>query len=103
MAQVDLIYGRLGRKGRIVLYSITRALMLMVIVVSVKYGLYVCEIRAVYKSAMLGIPGPFLYSAPIVGSFLVLFEMLTEFVGVLAGKLVPAHSGDFPSITSRSS
>lgn len=93
MAQVDLIYGRLGRKGRIVLYSITRALMLMVIVVSVKYGLYVCEIRAVYKSAMLGIPGPFLYSAPIVGSFLVLFEMLTEFVGVLAGKLVPFEAG----------
>lgn len=93
MAQVDLIYGRLGRKGRIAFYLITRALMLMVIAVSIKYGIYVCEIRAVYKSAMLSIPGPFLYSAPIVGSILVLFEMLTELVGVLAGKLVPFEAG----------
>lgn len=93
MAQVDLIYGRLGRKGRIVFYLITRALMLMVIIVSIKYGIYVCEIRAVYKSAMLSIPGPFLYSAPIVGSILVFFEMLTELVGVLAGKLVPFEAG----------
>ena len=66
----------------------------MVIFVSIKYGLYACETREVYKSAMLNIPGPFLYSAPIVGSILVLFEMVTELVGVLAKELVPFEAGN---------
>lgn len=68
--------------------------MVMVIFVSIKYGLYVCETREVYKSAMLNIPGPFLYSAPIVGSILVLFEMVTELVGVFAKELVPFEAGN---------
>ena len=94
MAQVDLIYGRLGHRGRMVLYLITRVSMVMVIFVSIKYGLYVCETREVYKSAMLNIPGPFLYSAPIVGSILVLFEMVTELVVVFAKELVPFEAGN---------
>lgn len=94
MAQVDIIYGRLGHRGRLVLYSITRLLMAMVLYVSIRYGLYVCEIKQIYKSAMLNAPGLVLYSAPVVGSFLVGFEMATEFVGVMAKELTPFEAGE---------
>lgn len=94
MAQVDIIYSKLGRRGRIVLYIITRLLMAMVIVVAVKYGLYVCRIKAIYKSAMLHAPGLALYTAPIVGSLLVAFEILTEMAGVFSGQLEPFEAGN---------
>lgn len=100
MAQVDIIYGRLDRKGRLVLYVITRLLMVMVLFVAIKYGLYICKIKAIYKTAMLHAPGQLLYSAPVAGSILVGFEMLTEAVGVFAGELVPFEAGakrGFPS------
>lgn len=93
MAQVDIIYSRLNRRGRVVLYIITRLLMLMVLIVAIKYGLYVCKIKAIYKSAMLRAPGLALYSAPIVGSILVGFEMLTEAIGVFSGELEPFEAG----------
>ncbi len=93
MAQVDIIYGKLGRKGRLVLYVATRLLMVMVLFVAIKYGLYVCKIRKIYRSSMLRAPGTLLYSAPIVGSILVGFEMLTEMVGVFSGELEPFEAG----------
>lgn len=93
MAQVDIIYGRLGSRGRLILYVVTRLLILLVLVVAVKYGLYICKIKTMYKSAMLRAPGVALYSAPIVGSVLVGFEMLTEAVGVFCGELEPFEAG----------
>lgn len=93
MAQVDIIYGRLGRRGRLVLYLITRILMVLVLYVSIRYGLYVCEIKKIYRSAMLRAPGVLLYSAPIAGSLFVGFEMLTELIGVLANELTPFEAG----------
>lgn len=93
MAQVDIIYNKFGRNGRIVLYVVTRILMFMVLFVAIKYGLYVCKIKAIYTSAMLHAPGIALYSAPIVGSFFVGFEMITEMTGVFAGVLEPFEAG----------
>ena len=93
MAQVDIIYGKFGRKGRLVLYVATRILIVMVLFVAIKYGLYVCKIRKIYRSSMLRAPGTLLYSAPIVGSILVGFEMLTEMIGVFSGELEPFEAG----------
>ena len=93
MAQVDIVYGKMNRKGRLVLYVLTRVLMVMVLFVAIKYGLYVCKIRKIYKSAMLRAPGVLLYSAPIVGSVFVGYEMLTEMIGVFSGELEPFEAG----------
>lgn len=93
MAQVDIVYGKLGHKGKLVLYIMTRVLIFLVLLVAVKYGLYICKIKAVYKSAMLRAPGMLLYSAPIFGSFLVGYEVLTELVGVFCGELEPFEAG----------
>ena len=93
MAQVDIIYGKLGRKGRMVLYVITRILMAAFLFVAIKYGLYVCKIKKIYKSSMLRAPGRLLYSAPIVGSVFLGFEILTEMIGVFCGELEPFEAG----------
>ena len=93
MAQVDIIYGRMNRPGRLILYVLTRVLMVMVLVVAIKYGLYVCKIRKIYKSSMLRAPGTLLYSAPVVGSILVGLEILTEMIGVFSGELEPFEAG----------
>lgn len=93
MAQVDIIYNHLNKRGRLALYLVTRILMFLVLFVSVKYGIYVCGIKKIFKSAMLRAPGTALYSAPVVGSFLVGFEMLTELTGVICGELEPFEAG----------
>lgn len=93
MAQVDIIYGKLGHKGRLTLYIMTRALIILVLIVAMKYGLYICKIKSIFKSAMLRAPGMMLYSAPIVGSSLVGYEVLTEMIGVICGELEPFEAG----------
>ena len=93
MAQVDIIYNRLEKRSRLALYLATRILMFLVLFVSVKYGIYVCGIKKIFKSAMLRAPGVALYSAPVAGSFLVGFEMLTELAGVVCGELEPFEAG----------
>ena len=93
MAQVDIVYGKLGHKGKLILYIMTRVLIFLVLLIAVKYGLYICKIKAIYKSAMLRAPGKLLYSAPIVGSFLVGYEVLTELVGVFCRELEPFEAG----------
>lgn len=93
MAQVDIIYSRLEKRSRLALYLVTRILMFLVLFISVKYGIYVCGIKKIFKSAMLRAPGAALYSAPVAGSLLVGFEMLTELAGVICGELEPFEAG----------
>ncbi|MCL2001363.1 MAG: TRAP transporter small permease subunit [Planctomycetes bacterium] len=93
MAQVDLIYSRLGPKGRLFLYLITRMLMAAVLFIGIYYGLRVMRAKAFMLSSMLEIPGWLLYSPPFVGSVLMSYEWLTELIGVLAGELEPFAAG----------
>lgn len=99
MAQLDMVYDRLGKKGRFILYILTRILMFSFLYVCITLGYKVVLSRLVYKSSMLRAPGLLLYSAPVVGCILTAYEVFTEFVGVLAGKLLPFSAGekrDFP-------
>ncbi len=99
MAQLDIIYDRLGERGRFTLYVLTRILMVFFLYTCISLGYKVVLSRLVYKSSMLRAPGFLLYSAPVVGCILTAYEVLTEFVGVLAGKLTPFIAGtkrDFP-------
>jgi len=100
MAQLDLIYDRLGKRGKIVMYLIGRILMCVFIFIVLKFGIYIMEIRKMYRTSMMNLPGPVLYAAPVVGSVLLFFEMLTELAGVFSGDLDPFTAGKkrtFPS------
>lgn len=94
MAQLDLIYSRLGKKPKTVLYIITRILCMVFIILAVHFGIGVIRSRMMFKSSILRAPGYTLYSAPIFGCVLMGFEMVTEVVGVLAGELTPYTAGE---------
>lgn len=93
MAQLDLIFDRLGKKGKLFLYIVTRILCLVFIVLAVKFGLSIIQARMIYKSPIMHAPGYLLFSAPVFGSILTGFEILTETIGVLAGELQPFYAG----------
>lgn len=89
MAQVDLIYSRFGKKGRLVFYIITRIIMGIVLFIIIRYGFWFAGKKAAYRSAMLGIPGNILFATIPVGGVLLAYEWLTEMIGVFAGELIP--------------
>ena len=94
MAQLDLLFDRLGKKGRMVLYILTRLLCVIFIVIAIYYGIHIVETRMMYKSSILRIPGPALYSAPIFGCVFMAYEIITEVIGVFAGVLKPFYAGE---------
>lgn len=94
MAQLDLIFDRLGKKGKMFLYILTRALCIIFIIIAVYFGIHVVQTRMMYKSSMLRIPGYMLYSAPIFGCLLMAYEIFTEMVGVFSGVLEPFYAGE---------
>ena len=94
MAQLDLLFDRLGKKGRMVLYILTRLLCIIFIVIAIYYGVHIVETRMMYKSSILRIPGPALYSAPIFGCVFMAYEIITEVIGVFAGVLKPFYAGE---------
>ncbi len=93
MAQLDLIFDRLGKKGRMTLYILTRILCLGFIVLAVYFGIHVIQTRMMYKSSVLRAPGYTLYSAPIFGCVLMAYEIITEMIGVFSGELEPFYAG----------
>lgn len=94
MAQLDLIFDRLGKKGRMFLYLLTRFLCMAFIVIAVYYGIHIVESRMMFKSPFLRVPGWALYSAPIFGCVFMAYEIITELIGVFAGVLVPFNAGE---------
>lgn len=93
MAQLDLIFERLGKKGRMGLYVLTRILSIVCLVLAIYHGFYIIQTKMMFKSSVMRIPGWGLYSAPVVGCILVLYEMITEMVGTFAGVLEPFYAG----------
>lgn len=94
MAQLDLIFDRLGKKGKMALYILTRILCLAFIGVAVYFGIHIVQTRMTYKSSILRAPGYTLYSAPIFGCVLMAYEIITEAIGVFAGVLEPFYAGE---------
>lgn len=89
MAQVDMIYTRLSKKGRLLLYLFTRIVMGIVLYIIIRYGFWFAGKKKAYHSTMLNIPGNILYATVPIGGVLLAFECLTELVGVLSGELEP--------------
>lgn len=94
MAQLDIIFDRLGKKKKTILYVFTRILCFVFIGVAVYYGFHIVETRMMFRSSMLRAPGFVLYSAPIFGCIFMAYEIVTEMVGVFAGVLEPFYAGE---------
>ena len=94
MAQLDLIFDRLGKKGKMTLYILTRILCMGFIIIAVYYGVHIVETRMMFKSSVMQIPGWALYSAPSFGCVFMAYEIITEMIGVFAGVLEPFYAGN---------
>ena len=88
-ASVTLVYDRLSPKPKFALYCIVRLMMLFFLVIAICYGLEFVQDTWNYKTANLRAPGWMLYTAPVLGCILMLYEMITEWLGVWCGELEP--------------
>lgn len=89
MAQVDIIYSRLNKKGRVAMFLFTRVVMGFVLYVIIRHGFWFTAKKGSYHSAMLNIPGNILYATVPIGGVLLAYEWLTELFGVLSGEVEP--------------
>ena len=88
-ASVTLVYDRLSPKPKFALYCVVRLMMLFFLVIAIVYGLEFVQDTWNYKTANLRAPGWMLYTAPVLGCVLMLYEMITEWLGVWCGELEP--------------
>lgn len=94
---VNFLYDRLQGTAKLLLYCLTRFFVAVFLVVALYYGLIIVDNNSIFKSATLRIPGLYLYSAPVVGCLLMLYEMVNELFGVLSGALKPFGAGAWES------
>lgn len=89
MAAVNLVFDKLKPRPKLVLYFITRAIIVVFLFFSIKYGIASVQSVSNWKSPSMHLPGIFLYGAPVVGSVLIGVEVLVDLLGVMCGELVP--------------
>lgn len=92
MVSLSILYDKLPRVPRLILYFFTRILMLIFVAVVIYFGFKYMPTALKFKSIMLRLPGLYLYSFPILGAFLMGYEILVDTVGVISGELEPFES-----------
>jgi|GEM_PF-723529 len=89
LVSLNLLYDRLPRIAKVILYYITRAMMALFLGAIIKYCIIFIPNAANFKSPILGLSGLFLYTLPILASVFMLFELIVETLGVICGVLEP--------------
>lgn len=95
IVSLNLLYDRLPKITKYVLYYLTRVFMLFFCFIVVKYVVAYIPTAAKFHSATLQVPGIFLYSFPGIGFAFMAYEIITETCGVIAGELQPFCPGRF--------
>lgn len=93
MARVDLVYMHLGKKSRFWLYIATCVMTYIFYVIVIRYGIHYAHVMRSFKTSMLKWPGNIVYSAPLFGTILMMFESTVELIGVISGELEPFEAG----------
>jgi len=81
----DLLYNKLSSKGKRLLYIIERILMLYFVLVVLIVGWELLGCISNNVSAAMRIPMVWVYSAPWIGSWLILFRLLVQLLGAIFG------------------
>lgn len=92
LSRADMIYSRLKPAHKKALYLFETLLIGIFIFSACRYGIQFAKVNAIYRSDMLRVPGNLLYLIPVIGGFLVGFEVITELFGVLSGEVPPFES-----------
>ena len=98
LISLDLLYSRLPRIPKLILYYITRVMMLVFVVVIVRYVVAYIPTAMKFTSVVLRVPGIFLYIFPGIGCALMGYEIITEACGVICGELEPFCVGRKPEM-----
>jgi TRAP-type C4-dicarboxylate transport system permease small subunit len=75
-----------------VLYFIIKAIVFFCLITFMWYSIKVVKISTIYSSPTLRLPGQYLFSCPLIGIVLMIFQFLTEVLGVLLGDEKPFAS-----------
>lgn len=89
LSRADMIYSKMRGGSKKALYIVETILIAIFLFYAIKYGLEFAQTSSHYKSDILRIPGNYLYLIPVIGEFLIGFEVLTEFIGVISGQVEP--------------
>lgn len=89
LISLNLLYDRLPRIPKLILYYITRAMMLVFCFIIIRFVISFIPTAMKFKSIAMKIPGIFLYSFPGIGFALMAYEIITEVFGVMCGELPP--------------
>ena len=89
MASVNLIYDKLSKTPKLVLFYITRAIVLFFLYYAIFYGYKSILNNLNYKSPMIHLPGVYIYTAPFIGCCFMAFETITEMLSVALGRTEP--------------
>lgn len=90
---LNLLYDRLPRTPKLILYYLTRIMMLAFCFIIIRFVISFIPTAMKFKSIAMKIPGIFLYSFPGIGFALMAFEIITEVFGVMCGELPPFCEG----------
>ena len=89
MPSLNLVYDRVKGKNKLILYFINRAIILFFLFYGLKYGYLAILNNANYVSPVMQLSGIFIYSSPLVACGLLLYEFITEMVGVISSEVEP--------------
>ena len=92
-SSVNFLCDRLHGGPRLAVYCLTRAFVLIFLVVALYYGIVIVGNNRFFKSTTLRIPGFYLFCAPVAGCALMMYETITELLGVLCGEMQPFAAG----------
>lgn len=86
---IDIVRNILSERGKNVLYFIIKAIIFFCLIIFMWYSIEVVKSSIIYTSPTLRLPGQYLYSCPLIGIVLMIFQFLMEVLGVLSGDEKP--------------
>lgn len=92
LSRADMVFSRLKGIPKKVLYYIEFAMICVFVVSCIKWGVSFALANKIFRTESLFIPGNILYMIPVIGFVLMLYQVLTEFVGVVSGNIEPFES-----------
>ena len=91
-ASFNLMFDKLSFKGQRLLYIIERIMMLYFILVMLVFGWDLLVRISANESPSMRIPMVWVYSAPWLGSWLILFRLLVQLLGTIFGLEEPIQN-----------
>lgn len=98
LSRADMVYSRLQGNKKKALYYAEFICIVIFLLAAIYYGEVFAIANKIYRTESLAIPGNILYQIPVIGFSLMLFQVLTEFIGVLSGEIEPFGSIAKPEV-----